>query len=137
MEVSIISELDNITEYAMNLDSFLNPTTYKGRSAVEILICRLILLEPGTIETHPDMGVGIASRFRHMSADNLVELNQEIQNQITTYLPQIYAVDVQTSIKKQVLQIKIKANDEFFALTYSPDSNSKLAVQPLSLNDIT
>ena len=131
--MNAISELDNITEFALSLDSFLNPTTYKGRSAVEILICRLILLEPGTIETHPDMGVGIVSRFRNMKETELPELDAEITKQMTTYLPFIYGVQVQTKFvgAKQV-RIAIRANDELYALTFD-QNKSTLKSEKLSL----
>ncbi len=129
-----ISELDNIKEYAMSLDDFLNPTTYQGKSAVEILICRLILLEPGTFETHPDMGVGIVSRFRNMKETELPELDSEITRQMTTYLPFVYGVQVQTKfIGKGRIRITIKASDEVFALTYD-QNKSGLKREKLSLD---
>ena len=129
-----ISGLDNITEYAMSLDSFLNPTTYKGRSAVEILLCRLILLEPGTFETHPNMGVGIVSRFRNIKENELSELDTEIESQITTYLPFVYGVKVQTKfIGNKQMRIAIKVNEEIFALTYN-QSNSNLTSEKLALD---
>ena len=130
-----ISTLDDITEYSLNLDSFLNPTIYKGRSAVEILICRLILLEPGTIETHPNMGVGISSKYRNMASSDLTELDNDIKDQITTYMPFIYGVEVKTAVlKKGILRIAIKANDELFALTFdSNKDNSALKIEKLDL----
>lgn len=131
--MNTISELDNITEFALSLDSFLNPTTYKGRSAVEILICRLILLEPGTIETHPDMGVGIVSRFRNMKETELPELDAEITKQMTKYLPFIYGAQVQTKfVGAKQIRIAIKANDELYALTFD-QNKSTLKSEKLSL----
>lgn len=131
--MSIISALDNVTEYALSLDEFLNPVKYKGRSAIEILLCRLILLEPGTIETHPNMGVGLVSKYRNMPSSELSTLNSDIQEQITTYMPWVYGVEVKTSVtKKGELRIAIKANDEIFALTYNKDT-ANLKSEKLSL----
>lgn len=129
-----ISDLDNITEYALSLDDFLNPTTYKGRSAVEILIYRLILLEPGTIETHPNMGVGIVSRFRNMKETELSELDDAITQQLTTYLPFVYGVQVRTKfIGKGRIRITVKASEEVFVLTYD-QTNSNLKREKVSLD---
>lgn len=128
--------MTNITDHALALDSFLNPVTYKGRSAIEVLLCRLILLEPGTIQTHPNMGVGIVSRYRNAPSSELAVLDDDIKNQINTYLPGLVGVEVKTNlVKNGVLRIAIKANDQLFALTYD-SSNTSLNSEKLSLESL-
>lgn len=121
-----MASLDSITDYALNIDSFMNPVKYTGVSALEILICRLILLEPGTIETHPDMGVGLISRFRGAPKTELETLNRRITDQMNTYLPGVYGVEVKTSLtnKSGELKIVIKANDQIFAISYDSYATS-------------
>lgn len=118
-----ISELDEIYEYGLAIDDFLNPVKYKGKDAIEVLLCRIILLEPGTYETHPNMGVGIVSRYRYMPNTELGTLREDITQQIATYLPWLYGVEVQTTIPSQgKIRIVIKANEQIFALTYDTSS---------------
>lgn len=132
--MSIISALDEISEYALSLDEFLNPVTYKGRSAVEILLCRLIMLEPGTFETHPEMGVGLVSKYRNMPSTEVDTLRSDIQSQISTYMPWLYGVEVKTeTLQDGKLRIAIKASDELFALTYSKNTAS-LKTEQLTLD---
>lgn len=135
--IKIPADLDNIKEYGLAIDDFLNPVQYKGRSAIEILLCRLILLEPGTFETHPDMGVGLISKYRYMNSEELHKLNRDIENQITVYMPWLYAVEVHTSIPEEGhLQIVIEANNQIFALTYD-NSTTTLKREKLSLDSFT
>ena len=129
-----ISDLNETKEYALALDDFLNPVTFKGRDAIEILLCRIILLEPGTYETHPYMGVGIVSKYRYMHNIDINTLRDDISNQIATYLPWLYGVEVRTSIPSQgKIRIVIKANDQVFALTYDT-STTTLKRESLSLD---
>ena len=133
-----MSSMDSMKDYALDIDSFLNPVEYTGKSALEILICRLILLEPGTIETHPEMGVGLISRFRHAPRSELKTLDRRITDQITKYLPGVYGVEVKTSLTSKTgeLKIAVKANDQIFALVYDSNatSGSGLTTQTLSID---
>ena len=65
-------------EHVLSLNNFNMPKVYNGSDAEYILIVRLLLLEPGKIQTHPYMGVGIISRYRYNNEDNfMINLNQE------------------------------------------------------------
>ena len=50
-----------ITEFSFSVDDFENPKTYKDAEAIATLLVRLLILEPGTFQSHPDMGVGLYS----------------------------------------------------------------------------
>lgn len=126
-------QIAEYTEFTMNLDSFMNPSVYKGTSANEILIARLIMLEPGTIETHPEMGIGIVSRYRNMPESELPTLERDIESQISRYLPDIYATEVKCQTKKNKLIIGVKANDDVFAYSYD-GSGSSIKTEKLELS---
>ena len=52
-------------EYSISINEFNKPKEYDGINSLYITLIRLILLEPGTYQTNPNMGVGIVSRFRY------------------------------------------------------------------------
>lgn len=87
--------LENITkEPCLSVDEFNRPKILEGREAISTLLVHLILLEPGTYASHPTMGVGLVSRYRYNDEESLEQLQQDISEQITTYLPEFEAVDV-------------------------------------------
>ena len=55
----------DVSEPLMSINKFNKPKVLQEPDSGVIRIVRLILLEPGTIQTHPDMGVGIVSKFRY------------------------------------------------------------------------
>ena len=69
-----------------------------GQNAEIMLITRLILLEPGTIQTHPDMGVGLISKFRYSVDVDIDKLRSRIASQISTYLPMFTTVEVRVDL---------------------------------------
>ena len=95
-------------EYMLSYDIFNQPTVIEGALAEAFLLARLILLEPGSDPLHPEMGVGIKSRFRY-SVDSLDTLKQTIIEQKARYLPEFdndLAVDLILTPDK-VLNIEI------------------------------
>lgn len=76
-----------MTEYLLTTDNFSNPKKETGLKAVGILIIRLLLLVPGTNPLHPAMGVGIGTIYRFITEDELPNLQEVIEYQMTTYLP--------------------------------------------------
>lgn len=92
------------------------------------------MLEPGTFETHPNMGVGIVSRYRNMPSTEVDTLKDDIKEQISTYMPWLYGVEVNTKVLSDgKLRISIKASDELFALTYTKNT-ANLKSEKLSLD---
>lgn len=77
-----------ITEYLLTTDNFSNPKTETGMKAVGIIIIRLLLLVPGTNPRHPEMGVGLGTIYRFITEDELSNLQEVIEYQMSTYLPQ-------------------------------------------------
>lgn len=92
-------KLIDIKEPMMSFDKFLNPlTTATREETATLLLIRLILLEPGTFQTHPDMGVGLISRYRFITEDQVPKLAVDIKNQVNKYLPQYSMVDIRCSL---------------------------------------
>ena len=106
-----------------SINNFCTPKMIDGVSAIGMQILRLILLEPGTYESHPDMGVGIVSRFRYSFEGNAGQLKNEIQKQISKYLPQVQAASVYVSDDGGVYHIQISMDDELININYDPETN--------------
>lgn len=85
-------------EPLLSVDKYYKPLTAKGNNYATLLLVRLILLEPGTIQTHPDCGVGLVSRFRYATDVDMVKLSKRIQEQISKYLPQFTLVKVRCEL---------------------------------------
>lgn len=76
-------------------------------------------MEKGTIQSHPEMGVGIRSRYRFADTNKMSMLKYDIKNQIESYLPPSYGnVDVNCQIINKVIVINIVANEMLFRFTY-------------------
>ena len=111
--VNIASKFTVDTEEALiTVDKFYKPMVVKEEDAATLLITRLILLEPGTIQTHPDMGVGIVSKFRHSNEIDVAKLSTRIKDQIARYLPQFTLVNVQCELDNDKKAIKIYITSE-------------------------
>lgn len=91
----------------MSVDKLYRPVIVKNEDAMVLLITRLILIEPGTYQTHPNLGVGIVSRFRHGLDIDAKKLQSEIKTQIYKYLPMFTSVEVAVEIDNENKSIKI------------------------------
>ena len=100
-------EVDN-TEPLLSVDKYYKPLVAKGENYATLMLIRLILLEPGTFQTHPDMGVGLVSRFRYSTGIDMVKLAASIKEQIMTYLPQFTLTDVRCILGDEEDQKVIK-----------------------------
>lgn len=124
----------NFKEYTLSVNEFLQPKVLSGESAAFISIMRLFLLEPGTIQTHPDMGIGIRSRYRFSDTADIGKLKQDIKDQIRTYLPNLVVIDVQVETYGTSLAIFISSDDDIiYALGYDTNTGS---LKILTLEDL-
>lgn len=106
--------------HVLSLNDFNRPRVYKETDSAYIEIVRLILLEPGKYQSHPTMGVGIRSRYRHNNDENfLINLQNEITAQISAFLPELTQVAVSVSIKDTILGIVINTATSTYALAYN------------------
>lgn len=105
------------TEPLLSVDKYYKPLVAKGENYATLLLTRLILLEPGMFQTHPDMGVGLVSRFRYSTEVDMVKLSNSIKDQITTYLPQFILTNVRCILgddatgDKKVIKIYITSKE--------------------------
>lgn len=99
-----------LNEYLLSVDKYNNPAVKTDKDAIFYLLIRLIMLNPGTIESHPDMGVGLIKNWRYSDMGQIPQLEAEIQSQIETYLPMLQGVSVkveQVESKEIAIYIKI------------------------------
>lgn len=85
-------------EPLLSVDKYYKPLVAKDENYATLLLVRLILLEPGTFQTHPDCGVGLVSKFRYATDVDMVELQKRIKDQIMLYLPQYSLVNVKCEL---------------------------------------
>lgn len=108
-----------IREYVLSVDDYNNAKIFKDEDAIVVAIIRLFLLNPGEIDTHPNMGIGLFRNYRFMFMEDREMLKLDSEKQISTYLPilQGVSVDVEPSItnKKEVV-ISIKTSDTIYSL---------------------
>ena len=124
---------NQLKEYLLSINEFVQPKVLKGESAAFADILRLFLLEPGTNQTHPNMGIGIRSRYRFSDTSEISKLKQEVKDQMETYLPNLLVMDVQVEVYGTTVAIFISSQDEVFAVGYNT-LNGK--VTSLTLDDI-
>lgn len=120
------------TEPLFTLTKFNTPLEVTGKDAISLLITRLILLEPGTIQSHPDMGVGIVSRYRYSELNNGggQNLQNDIREQIQTYLPPEFGgAQVKVSENKTSYIIDIQIDDTIYSYNYDTSNNTLDAIR--------
>lgn len=97
-------------EYLLSTNEFNNPKKLKDKDAIGTLLVRLILLEPGTYRSHPEMGIGLRSKYRYAMQDEVPNIQTNIEEQIRIYLPMYEPVDVKVSLspdKELIIDINI------------------------------
>lgn len=82
-----------------------------------------MLLDPGSIQSHPEMGVGIITKWRYSYYENIDLLQSEIQKQIEKYLPQLQGVNVKISkAHEHDILIKIEVNNKLYVFELHEDN---------------
>jgi hypothetical protein len=124
------NKTNSVVEYFLGSNEFNRPSVWTDVDATYVLLIRLILLEPGTYPNHPRMGVGLVSRYRYAKAEELNNLKDDIQDQITTYLPQFSSIDVELTLTNtKDLYIQIIINGIAYELVYKPEYETLDAVK--------
>lgn len=86
------------SEPLLSVNKYYKPLVATDQNYATLLLVRLILLEPGTFQTHPDCGVGLVSKFKYATDVDMAELNSKIKEQIMKYLPQFSLVNVRCEL---------------------------------------
>ena len=115
-----------IREYVLSLDDYKNPKVFEGENAIAILLIRLFLMNPGDIETHPNMGIGLYKNYRNMWMEEIPTLEKDAEKQIAMYLPMLQNVSVditQSTQNSKIILIKIQVENTIYSLI--GDGNKK------------
>lgn len=110
-------------EYTMTINEINRPTILEGNDAIYTLLVRLLLLEPGTNQVFPDMGVGLISKYRYALSDKIPTLVSDYKDQILKYIPEVQMVDIDASIKGTTLILKVNVDNEIIYL-FNVDTNN-------------
>lgn len=123
-----------INEYHLSIDEFKEPKVSSNAEAVATLLIRLLLLEPGTFQSHPNMGVGIVSRYRYSMEGKASDLEADFKKQIETYLPEFQSVRVKVSERNYQYNIAAEIDGSIFAINYNTETGE---IKYNTLDDIT
>lgn len=111
-------------EALLSINKYDKPKILKNEDSICMLLLRLLLLTPGSMQSHPTMGVGIVSKWRYSDTDTLSELELEIEKQISTYLPILTTTKVEVLPNKNKngeIIVNISANN----VTYSFETDNE------------
>lgn len=90
----------------------------KDKNCAIHLIIKLILLNPGSIESFPKMGIGLVQNWRYMSEDDVPKLKETMEHQISTYLPHLTNVQMDLKLdNNKILYTSIMFNGEAVILS--------------------
>lgn len=99
-------------EYTMSINTIKRPKVLKDKDAVYVLLVRLLLLEPGTNQCFPEMGLGLVSKYRYSFANDINKLIIAYKNQINTYLPGLEVIDVLGKVVNKTLILEVNIDNE-------------------------
>ena len=95
----------NIRDYLLDIDDLNRPKALDMENiqtgtmnSAALLIIRLLLLKKGSYPDFPDLGIDIRGRYRFAFEEELITLRNELEDQISTYLPELIPVDVEVSL---------------------------------------
>ena len=124
-------------EHVLSLNDFNMPKVFNESDSAYVLIIRLLLLEPGKFQSHPEMGVGIRSRYRFNNDENfLMNLQNDIKKQIDKYLPELSATDVTITSNNKFLGIIINTADGAYVVSYDTTTDVMQAAATHVLDEL-
>ncbi len=122
-------------ERSLSVDEYLQPKTYKNSEAIAVFLARLLLLEPGTFQSHPECGIGLISQYRYGIEGNSIRLQSEFQRQIEKYLPDVQGVNVSVKEKDGYYNISAEIDGILYGIQYNT-ANSKISSKYAKLSDL-
>lgn len=120
-------------ECTLSLNPYHEPLVLEGSAAIYNKIIELLLLTPGTIQTRPNMGIGLRTRYRFSEADKVDELRNDVKKQIQTYLPELLMTDVDIRTYGTTLIIMIKSDENTYGIGYKSETGE---ITSLNLSDL-
>lgn len=133
---------NGIKEYLLGLDDLQQPKMIDMKiisngvwNSAMILIARLILLRKGTYPDHPDLGIDIRARYRFAFESELITLQEEIQQQINKYLPELDYVQVRVMFEeynsRYCVVIAININQVVYSMLYDIEGQKILGLEDM------
>ena len=116
--------LINTHEFTFSVDDFGDPKVLKNGEAIATLLTRLLLLDPGTFQSHPKMGVGLVSKYRYSLETQINTLRDDFRAQIEKYLPQYQGVQVEAYLENSICYINATIDDTLYAFFYDVEENT-------------
>lgn len=123
------------TEASFSVDDFQDPKMYKNAEAISVLLTRLLLLEPGTIQSHPDMGVGLYSKYAYSVMGEGSNLQADFERQIQEYLPAFQGVKITVKEKPGMFIIGAEIDGVLYGIYYDKEK-SDVSVKYTNLSDL-
>lgn len=112
-----------IVEYTMSVNKIKRPIVLTDKDAIYVLLARLALLDPGTNQAFPGMGLGLRSKYRYSFADKINSLVSEYKKQIETYLPNLQLVEVSGKVEDKTLILRVNIDNEvIYPIVINTDS---------------
>ena len=81
-------------ELSLSTNAFNQPLEYSGKNAWIKLIIDLLLTEPGTYPSNPEIGIGLKNYEFQFIESAIVEIEEKLQYQIKTFLPDLPVTDL-------------------------------------------
>ena len=102
-----------MNEYLIAVDNYKKPKVISGNKGNYYHILRLMLMEPGTNSLFPLMGLGLRSKSRFITEDQVPDLQLELEKQLNTYLQSLMLTNVEINIgDDKELKITISSDSE-------------------------
>lgn len=113
-------------DYVFSINPINKPELLEGAKAVYTLLVRLFLLNPGTYQSNPDMGIGLVKNYRYGTDEDIEDLKSNAQEQISTYLPgfETVSVDIDRDETQKILNINITLDGTPYQLNYNTELQS-------------
>lgn len=128
--------MPTIYEHSFSVDDFENPKVYKNSEAMAVLLTRLLLLEPGTIQSHPEMGVGLISKYRYSVEGAASKLKADFEAQIEAFLPDYFqGVTINVTQKGHTFLITAEIDGSIYGISYD-SSTSQIESKFAKLSDM-
>ena len=94
-------------EFTLDSDDYEGILAESGVLAYARLLVNLLFLKPGTYPNSPDMGVNINKYSFELMDDELTsQLEDDIRNQINTYLPNNLSYSIKTEMIQPIDSVK-------------------------------
>lgn len=110
-------------EDVFSVNEFNEPKVYKNAEGAMMLLTRLLLLEKGQIESHPDMGVGLISNFRYADEGDIYRLRSSFREQIDKYIPSFTGCDITVEYKDMTFFISVTMDGQVFGFKFNVKTN--------------